>query len=49
MVYYTGHGSKENGSWLVYLDKPTADPNDERISMADIFDIIYESDYKGNV
>ena len=26
LIYYSGHGQKETGGWLVYLKEPTLDP-----------------------
>ena len=47
MIYYSGHGEKETGEWIVYLDEPSLKVEDERITIEEIFDIAYESRFDG--
>ena len=49
MIYYTGHGDVNTGEWLVFLDKPSIDSTDEKISIEEIFQIMYESRFSGTV
>ena len=49
MIYYSGHGDSQTGEWLVYLEKPCINFEDERISIQEIFQIMYESKYAGTV
>jgi len=35
-IYYSGHGNKTAGDWVVYLDKPGFNTADELITIPDI-------------
>ena len=48
-IYYSGHGLIETGEWIVYLDKPSPNLDDERITILEIFQIIYNSHFAGKV
>ena len=47
-MYYSGHGTEENGAWAVYLKELSMDIDDTKIYLNDVLDILVKSRYKGN-
>ena len=52
LMYYSGHGSEKNGSWIVSMDPNNTDIlnlDSSRVHIDNVLDMFQESGFTGNV